>query len=77
MINLKKDDCFYLFSDGFIDQFGGEFEKKYMSKPFKELLVKIHSQPMSKQKEILGLTFNDWKGKLTQVDDVLIIGFRI
>jgi serine phosphatase RsbU (regulator of sigma subunit) len=77
VINLNKGDCFYLFSDGFIDQFGGVLEKKFLSKPFKKLLLKIHPQPLSKQKDMLFKTFEDWKGKLQQVDDVLIIGFRI
>lgn len=76
-VSLNKGDCFYIFSDGFIDQFGGEFEKKFLSKPFKLLLQKIYLQPMNKQKELLHSTFKNWKGKLQQVDDVLIMGFRI
>jgi serine phosphatase RsbU (regulator of sigma subunit) len=77
VLNIRKDDCFYIFSDGFIDQFGEETEKKFLSKPFKELLIKIHKQPMNKQKDNLTLAFEKWKGSLPQVDDVLVIGFRI
>jgi serine phosphatase RsbU (regulator of sigma subunit) len=77
IVNLRKGDCFYIFSDGFSDQFGGEFGKKYLSKPFKNFLLKIHGQPMTKQKEMLFEEFENWKGKLHQVDDVLVIGFRI
>ncbi len=76
-LNINKGDCFYIFSDGYIDQFGGKFEKKFLSKPFKELLLKIHHQTMNKQKEMLVTTFQNWKGENQQVDDVLIIGFRI
>ncbi|MCB8998470.1 MAG: SpoIIE family protein phosphatase [Bacteroidales bacterium] len=77
VFSIQKGDCFYIFSDGFIDQFGGEFQKKFLSRPFKNLLLKIHKQPMNKQKEMLLTSFENWKGKLQQVDDVLIIGFRI
>ncbi len=76
-INLKKGDTFYLFSDGFIDQFGGDNGKKYLSKNFRQILLRIHEQPMNKQKELLGTEFFNWKGKLHQVDDVLIIGIRM
>ena len=76
-INIKKDDCFYMFSDGFIDQFGGKNEKKYLTRQFKELLVQINPQPMTRQKEMLTTAFLDWKGCLQQVDDVLVIGIRI
>jgi serine phosphatase RsbU (regulator of sigma subunit) len=77
VVNLKKNDCFYIFSDGYIDQFGGEDEKKFLSRQFKSLLTKNHDQPMNKQKESLVEAFETWKGKLRQIDDVLVIGFRI
>jgi len=77
VIRIKKGDCFYISSDGYIDQFGGELGKKFLSKPFKELLLKIHTQSMEKQKEILNTNFENWKGNLNQIDDVLVIGFRI
>lgn len=77
IVNLKKGDCYYIFSDGFADQFGGPMEKKFLSHNFKNLLLEIHAQPMNKQKDLLVSAFNSWKGKLQQVDDVLVIGFRI
>jgi serine phosphatase RsbU (regulator of sigma subunit) len=75
-MSLKKGDCIYLFSDGYVDQFGGEKKHKYLFKRFKELLLQIHLQPMPEQKLILENEFNNWRGQLPQVDDVLIIGFR-
>ena len=68
----------YLFSDGFIDQFGGNDGRKFMIKNFTELLHHIHELPPSEQREILKITFNEWKRQeYPQVDDVLIIGFKI
>ncbi len=76
-IKINASDVFYIFSDGFIDQFGGEHGKKFLSRPFKNLLHSIHSLPMQKQKSRLAAEFENWKGQLNQVDDVMIIGFRI
>lgn len=74
--DLLENDCVYLSSDGFADQFGGEKGKKYMVKRFQKLLMEIHLLPMIEQQEILEKTFLNWKGNLEQVDDVLVIGFR-
>jgi serine phosphatase RsbU (regulator of sigma subunit) len=76
-LSMKKGDCFYMASDGFIDQFGGPDLKKYLSKPFRDFLLSIHPQPMSEQRVLLFNEFERWKGDLEQVDDLLIMGFRI
>lgn len=68
----------YLFSDGFIDQFGGNDGRKFMIKNFTELLHHIHQLPPSEQREILKITFNEWKRQeYPQVDDVLVMGFMV
>jgi serine phosphatase RsbU (regulator of sigma subunit) len=68
----------YLFSDGFIDQFGGNDGRKFMIKNFTELLHHIHQLPACEQREILKITFNEWKRQeYPQVDDVLVIGFKV
>ena len=74
---LFDGDCIYLFTDGFADQFGGSNEKKFMTKKFKETLIRNSSLPMADQGIELEKVFNDWKGKEEQVDDVLVIGVRI
>ena len=74
---LEKGDSFYMFSDGYADQFGGPRNKKFMSKSFKKLLVSIEHHDMTNQKEILNNTINDWMGTNEQVDDILIIGIRM
>lgn len=76
-IDLAKGDHIYLFSDGYADQFGGPRGRKFMYKPFQELLVKNHLKSMEEQKEILDATFENWKQDREQVDDVLVIGIRI
>jgi ligand-binding sensor domain-containing protein/serine phosphatase RsbU (regulator of sigma subunit) len=76
-INIRSDDKFYLFSDGYEDQFGGPDYRKLMRKNLKKLFLQIHKLPMIDQKQFLEKTIEDWKGDLPQVDDILIIGFSI
>ena len=76
-IDLQKDDALYIFSDGFVDQFGGPVRKKFKTKAFKELLLTIQSENFDNQKNILDKTHLDWKGNNDQVDDILVIGVRI
>lgn len=74
---LQKGDSIYIFSDGYIDQFGGEKGKKFKSRSFRELLISIQDKSMEVQKTILDEAFENWKGNLEQIDDVCIIGVRI
>jgi len=76
-VDLEGDMYFYLYSDGFVDQFGGPDNMKFMSKRFKRLLEENHEQPLSVQKEKLEEAFYSWKGNYKQTDDVLVIGFKI
>ncbi|MBK9525162.1 MAG: SpoIIE family protein phosphatase [Bacteroidetes bacterium] len=76
-IQLEKGDILYLFTDGYADQFGGELNKKFQRKSLKELLSSIHSKSMEEQREIIFMTFENWRGKNEQTDDVCIIGIRI
>lgn len=76
-INLEPGDTFYIFSDGFADQFGGPNGRKFKSRPFKQLLTNIQSRSMLEQWEILESTFDDWRGDINQIDDVIILGIRI
>ena len=74
---LEANDCIYLFTDGYADQFGGPRGKKLMRKVFEETLIASSSKPMQEQRQILETTFNNWKGDLEQVDDVCVVGIRI
>ena len=75
-IITESGDIVYMFSDGFVDQFGGEHGKKYMSKNFKEFLLSIHTKPMQEQETLIADEANRWRGKLDQVDDQVVIGVR-
>ncbi len=75
-INLQKNDTIYLFSDGYLSQFGGKDNDKLSSKRFKNLLLDISKNNINKQKYLLKNFFLDWKGDNEQLDDILIIGFK-
>ncbi|MDQ3190132.1 MAG: tetratricopeptide repeat protein [Bacteroidota bacterium] len=77
IIQLKNKDNFYIFTDGFPDQFGGPKGKKLMYKMMKEILNSICHKSMEEQKMTLNNSFNNWKGDLEQVDDVCVIGVRV
>ncbi len=74
---LQKGDKLYIFSDGYIDQFGGEKERKFLSNRFKKLILSVQAKNMHEQKQILEQTFIDWKGDHKQLDDVLVMGIKI
>ena len=76
-IQLEIGDIFYIFSDGFADQIGGENSSRFTSTKYKKLLLEIHDQPMYEQKEILEQTLIKWMGEHPQRDDILVIGARV
>ena len=76
-ITLQKGDVVYTFTDGYADQFGGPRGKKFKYKQLEDIMLEICSLPLKEQSKILNQKFEDWKGNLDQVDDVLIIGFKI
>lgn len=75
-IDLQKGDAFYIFSDGYADQFGGPQQKKFMSMQLRETLVAMAGMPMLKQGERLNEIFEEWRGDSPQIDDVTLIGVR-
>jgi serine phosphatase RsbU (regulator of sigma subunit) len=75
-IELKKNDMIYLFSDGFVDQFGGPDGKKFKYANFRKLLLEISNLPTYNQLEKLHKSHLSWKGNISQLDDILILGVR-
>ncbi|MEO9533599.1 MAG: SpoIIE family protein phosphatase [Crocinitomicaceae bacterium] len=75
-IQLSEGDTIYLFSDGYVDQFGGPKGKKFKYKTLKNLLFHSKDQTLDEQYKTLDNAFEDWKGDLEQLDDVCIIGIR-
>ena len=76
-IEIQKGDIIYIFTDGYIDQFGGSNSRKFKLAPFKDLLISIKEKPMKEQKQILEQKFSDWRGSHEQIDDVLVMGIKI
>jgi serine phosphatase RsbU (regulator of sigma subunit) len=76
-ISLEGVDSFYLYSDGYKDQFGGDNSKKFSKSSFEKLLKSISNKEQNQQKLLLEEKFKDWKGNEDQTDDVLVMGFEL
>lgn len=76
-ITLQKGDSFYLFSDGYADQFGGQKGKKLKTQKFKELLISIQDKSMEEQEVFLNRFIEKWKKNTEQIDDILVFGVRL
>lgn len=76
-VKLQKGDCFYLFSDGIIDQFGGEHNEKFKMKRLLDLLVKNHLITANEQAQVVENEFDKWKGSADQLDDALFMVVKV
>lgn len=74
--DLQRGDIIYTFTDGYVDQFGGEDQKKLKQKGLKELLLRIAKLPLHEQKEELNAFHLSWRGDLEQVDDICIMAIQ-
>ena len=80
VLTLQKNDIIYLFTDGYVDQFGGPQGKKLKYPKFRKLLLEIHQKPLNQQKRLLENFLENWKNEYKedpfhQLDDVSVIGF--
>ena len=75
-LDIQKGDSIYIFTDGFVDQFGGVKGKRFMSKRFKEFLQDIQDVNIREQGKVLDETIEKWRGNEEQIDDILVIGIR-
>lgn len=75
-LKLQKTDMIYLFTDGFADQFGGPEGKKYKYRRFRHTLLTIHKLSLDSQKVFLDQVLEEWRGKIEQIDDILVIGIK-
>jgi len=80
-INLERDDMIYIFSDGYVDQFGGSQGRKFMYEPFRQLLLSIAVEPTVNQHRILEETLHEWlhagESPQEQIDDILVMGVKV
>ena len=77
VIQLQKNDRFYLFTDGFADQFGGQKNKKYTYRRLKRELLLNSQQSMDSQRDMLLNTHLAWKENQHQTDDIVFLGFKV
>jgi PAS domain S-box-containing protein len=73
----EENDTFYIHTDGFQDQLGGDHDRKYLAKNFRKLLLSVSNLPLKEQEQYIDNVLKDWKGKNEQTDDVMIIAFKI
>jgi len=76
-IKLMENDILYLFTDGFADQFGGLYKKKFRYQELRKLICDIANLPLTEQRSILYDTFKTWKNDNIQVDDMSFMGIKI
>ncbi|HAA18285.1 MAG TPA: hypothetical protein DCP28_05760 [Cytophagales bacterium] len=76
-LQIQPGDTFYLFSDGYADQFGGEQGKKYQKANFKKLLASMQTVDLTQQPYQLSEALNQWKGSTEQVDDITVVGVKV
>jgi len=76
-IDIKKGDALYLFSDGYVDQFGGPKGKKFKYKQFQQMILSAAHLPMNEQKNLFQKIIKKWQGDLEQIDDILVLGLKI
>ncbi|GAA4842105.1 PP2C family protein-serine/threonine phosphatase [Algivirga pacifica] len=77
IFRIQKGDRFYLFTDGYVDQFGGEDNKKYSSKRFYRTISELSDIKISEQAQVLLGEFEEWKGNKKQIDDVMVLGIEV
>jgi serine phosphatase RsbU (regulator of sigma subunit) len=77
VLDVKKGDTVYVFSDGYADQFGGEANFKFLTKRFRQLLLDIHQKPLNEQRDILEKTIIDWMEGVEQIDDITVVGIKV
>ena len=76
-IEIENNALIYLFSDGYIDQFGGEKDRKFLGTNFRDMIFEIHNQTLQTQEQLIEEKFDAWKGSYYQIDDVLVLGAKI
>ena len=77
LIKFREQDTLYLFSDGFVDQYGGKKRKKFKNPNFKKLLLSVQTESMQHQKKLILEAFDTWRGSHEQIDDVCVFGIRL
>lgn len=77
-ISGELPPAFYLFTDGFRDQFGGQKNKKFSLSRLASLLGEVCQKSCNEQYQILSDTLASWMNEAEEIqtDDILLLGFR-
>lgn len=73
----RTGDRIYMTTDGILDQFGGDEDKKFKATGFKKLILKANEMEMAKQKEMFALTMQHWIQNNDQIDDICVFGLEL
>ena len=79
-IKVQDNDVFYLFTDGYLDEFGGETGHKFKKQNFRKLIIEMNQEGLNlkDQFNVLGLTMDNWlNDRYKQIDDILVVGFIV
>jgi serine phosphatase RsbU (regulator of sigma subunit) len=76
-VNLEREDIIYLFTDGFQDQLSSKTKRKFLKQKFRDLLEELSDYSLDEQKKLLELILHEWRGSITQVDDITVMGLRV
>ena len=77
IVEIDSPTTVYIFSDGYADQIGEQTGRKLMTRFFRNLLGDIHNKPLNEQRDILDMFLKKWQGNIEQVDDIVVIGFKL
>lgn len=77
IVQLKTGDAFYMYTDGFVDQFGGPDNKRFSTRRFRDLILRTQHESMATQRALLNLEWKEWKEDRDQIDDVTVFGYKV
>jgi serine phosphatase RsbU (regulator of sigma subunit) len=77
VIKIRENDAVYLFTDGIVDQYGGEKRKKFKTRRLKKLLLSVQTDSMENQRKLIERVFDKWRGTCEQIDDVCVFGLKV
>ena len=66
-----------MYTDGYVDQFGGPHYRKLMHAPLKKLILEIQDKKITDQRDVLEMYFDNWMGDNKQIDDVCVVGIQV
>ncbi|MBK6527152.1 MAG: SpoIIE family protein phosphatase [Crocinitomicaceae bacterium] len=76
-LQLETGDMFYLFSDGYADQFGGPKGKKMKTSAFRDTLLEAAHLPLKEQQQHLQNHLDNWQQNFDQLDDITVLGVKV